>query len=273
MFGKRTVPARVVVAGEDQRPLAFPSLALNGSPISAVRKALRVAQEEHDQKIKAFDRTLSSIRAAWNKVHVELGEAREAVARDYNELRPKRDSEEYATRDPLEGLSKARAAKTRADAAYKQAYASRIEPLEAELARLKQEQSNVQASLSSLQANLADHFFNALPTPPAAQWKTDSEGKQTLEIPPGEPWCIWAEKSHRVATAVVSDWVIDPSTGRRRSVSRGGEYRTTVYRWMLVVPDALDDTGGLCFDETNTYDGTVASRIAPLSEEPIIRRD
>jgi len=43
---------------------------------------------------------------------------------------------------------------------------------------------------------------------------------------------------------------------------------------MLVVPDALDASGDLCFDETNVYDGTAASRIAPSGgESTIIRRE
>ena len=265
MFRRRTVSARVVVAGDDQKPVVFPSLALNGSPISVVQKALRVVQDEHDKKMRAFEKDVARIRAELRVVDLKAIDAREAVARDYNDSRPSVDSEQYATRNPLKGLSKARAVKSQADIAYKEAYAVKIKPLEEELARLSQEEWNVQESMALLTAGLADKLFNALPMPPAAQWKTDPDGKQNLEIPQDEPWCIWTQGSHRVATAIVTESVVSPSTGRGRSTSRPGGYRTTIYRWMLVVPDALDASGDLCFDETNVYDGTAASRIAPAA--------
>jgi len=274
MFRRRTVSARVVVAGDDQKPVVFPSLALNGSPISVVQKALRVVQDEHDQKMRAFEKNAARIRAEWRVVDLKAIDTREAVARDYNDSRPSVDSEQYATRNPLKGLSKARAVKSQADIAYKESYTVKIKPLEEELARLSQEESNVRESMALLTAGLADKLVNALPMPPAAQWKTDSDGKQNLEIPQDEPWCIWTQGSHRVATAIVTESVVSPSTGRGRSTSRPGDYRTTIYRWMLVVPDALDASGDLCFDETNVYDGTAASRIAPSGgESTIIRRE
>lgn len=274
IFGRRSVSARVVVAGEDQKPLVFPSLALNGSPMSVVQKALRAVQDEHDQEMRAFEKELARIRAEWRVVDLKASDAREAVARDYNDSRPSVDSEQYATRNPLKGLSKARAIKSQADIAYKESYTAKIKPLEEELARLSQEESNVQESIALLTAGLADKLFNALPMPPAAQWKTDSDGQQSLKIPQDEPWCIWAQGSHRVATAIVTESVVSPSTGRGRSTSRPGDYRTTIYRWMLVVPDALDASGDLCFDETNVYDGTTASRIIPSGgASTIIQRE
>ena len=274
IFGRRSVSARVVVAGEDQKPIVFPSLALNGSPMSVVQKALRVVQDEHDQEMRALEKNLARIRAEWRVVDLKASDAREAVARDYNDSRPSADSEQYATRNPLKGLSKARAVKSQADIAYKESYAVKIKPLEEELARLSQEESNAQESMALLTAGLADKLFNALPMPPAAQWKTDSDGKQNLEIPQDEPWCIWTQGSHRVATAIVTESVVSPSTGRGRSTSRPGDYRTTIYRWMLVVPDALDASGDLCFDETNVYDGTAASSTAPSGgASSIIQRE
>lgn len=266
IFGKKSVPISVVVAGGDQTPIAFPSLAVFGSPKSDVEKAFRIARAKHEETMQACVRELARLRAEWRKVDREACEMREQVASEYNELLPKSDGGKYVTRDPLDGLVEARGEKTRADRKYTEDYQSRIKPLEDKLERIAQEESNVEASMNQLEQSFSETIFAALPQPKQT-WKTDSLGKQVLQVPSSEPWYIWTTATRRVATSVVTQF-----KGAGRFESRADGYQTTFYRWLQLIPDSLTASGELCFDQTNLYDGSIARLLDTQNTDPKILR-
>lgn len=252
------IPLRAVVADAGQRAVPFPALQVHGSPAHVVRRLLREAEDSFNSQQRSLREELQQVQSEEAAAKVLLEKVRESIAREFNVAAPREGDPGLKARNPLEGISKARAAKNQLAESYASSFADKVAPVEAEVQRLERRVVAVNASIDALQKSFASRLFDALPTEPHSQWKTDAQGNGILKIPRSEPWFIWALAVRKVATTREMQGRID-STGRVRLSEREGGIRSEVYRWLVLVPDQLDASGQLSLDQANLFDGHVIS--------------
>lgn len=270
LYSAKTIPVQVVIAEKDQTPVAFPSLPLNCIPVSAVQEVLRATEKQYKEELESLRRNLRQVVDALSDANRRLEVAQESVAKDYRDSAPAETDPQFTSRNPLEALSSARAAKSRVDRDYSESIDVRIAPIEAEIAKLNESERAVRASIQGVIASRGDRFFAALQTCPAKQWKTDANGLATLNVTLEEPWFIWAAQSREVATTVVMN-----RSSSTSATFRAGGHQTRLYRWWLCLPDGLDGAGKLSLDNKNLFDvvGPPKSAVGPTPPSEIIRRD
>jgi len=256
--GMMTIPVRAVVAQRDQAPVKFPSLALCGSPAHNVRRLLRQAEREYEDEHRALQAKLSRLQGQEAAAESKLDGARGAFASEYSDKAPRSDDPKYRSRNPLEGVSKARAAKSRLDEWYAEAFRERIAPLERDLEQLRGGIKAVQGELMSLRNSFSDRLFAALPASPSEVWKTDADGRTSISISRNEPWFVWAQSRRTVATTKETSGRLD-AAGEFRMTQRDGGFVQSSFRWLALVPKQLDSSGELVLDQSNLFDGRVVS--------------
>lgn len=248
------IPLRAVVADAGQKAVPFPALQVHGSPAHVVRRLLREAEESFNGQQKALREELDQLQGEEATAKAKLDEVRESIAREFNAAAPREGDAALKARNPLEGISKARTAKNKLDETYAAAFSERVAPVEAEVRRLEGGIAAVNARIDALRKSFASRLFDALPSAPHRQWKTDAQGNGILTVPRGEPWFIWASAVREVATTSE----IQFHGGSRATVRESG-IQTEVYRWLVLVPDQVDASGQLSLDQANLFDGRVVS--------------
>jgi len=252
------IPLRAVVADAGQKAVPFPALQVHGSPAHVVRRLLREAEESFKEQQKALREELEQLQGEEATAKAKLDEVRESIAQEFNAAAPRDSDPALKARNPLEGISKARAAKNQLAEAFAAAFSEQVAPVEAEVRRLEGRIVAVNASIDSLRKSFTSRLFDALPSAPQKQWKTDAQGNGILTVPRGEPWFIWASAVRQVATTREMQGRID-STGRVRLTEREGGIQSELYRWLVLVPDQVDASGQLSLDQANIFDGRVIS--------------
>lgn len=252
---KTLVPLRVIVADKDQAAVPFPSLSVAGCPANEVRRLLRQAEQAYAADERRLQNAIEICRDRLSKAQSELDHELMALAKEYNSAVPRGENEILKSRNPLAGLSKARALKSAVDDQYKAALRSRIAPLEDVVKRGKQDVAAAQVDLDRLRASFNDRLFASLPGKPAKLWKTDKQGHATLPIVRNEPWYVWASGTRQVSTKLLAHGMQARSGAFNMEVRQGG-FVTHTYRWLLLVPDQMDASGALSLDQSNLFDGT-----------------
>jgi len=285
-----TYEVQALLVNSSNKVTPLPALALYGSPKSVVTKIFRSVVEQYESEVSDANRRISETSDKIAAGLEDLDAAEKKLVAEYEAIRPKEtDGPSTTARNPLRDLSKVRAAKTKSDDWYKEAYAERIPPrksaLEA-LCRMKYEQS---LQLLVLKAGFDNRLFAALETVPAEDlkmWKTKADGKVAITVTNEEPWMVWTRTTHDEMVAMVTQMSGDIRTRQLaefRTKSQNPkvalamtteydlqftsrpEFKTTSVRWLLCVPDDLDDNNVLSLDQNTAYDvldAGVASRSA-----------
>jgi len=248
------IPVRVLVADAEKKAVAFPSLPIHGSPADVVWRLLRAAEAEFMDEQRGLENESLQLRSESTATRARLDNVRESLAREFNAAAPRESDPAFTSRNPLEGISKARAAKSQLSESYAAAFAERVAPVEAEVRALESRLANVNARIESLRQSLPARLFAALPETPQGIWKTDAGGTANLTVPQGEPWFIWASATRRFSTTRERTGRIDLRSGQYRSTDREGGFVTESYRWLVLVPEQLDSSGHLSLDHTNIFD-------------------
>ena len=251
-----SISLRAVVTDAAQKAVPFPALQVHGSPAAVVRRLLREEEALFNAQQDALRDELQQLRGEDAAAKARLEEARESIAREFNAAAPREDDAALKTRNPLEGISKARAAKNQLAESYAAAFSERVAPVEAEVRRLEGRIVATNDSIDALRKSFPKRLFKALPAAPYRQWKTDAQGNGILTIPRSEPWFIWASAERQVATTHEIQGRTD-QTGQFRATVREGGIKSEVYRWLVLVPDQVDASGQLSLDQANLFDGRV----------------
>jgi hypothetical protein len=252
------IPLRAVVADAGQNAVSFPALEVRGSPAHVVRRLLRQAEDSFNAEQTALRDELQQLQRDDATVKAKLDGVRESIAREFNAAAPRESDTSLKARNPLEGISKARTAKNKLAELYAAAFSERVAPVEDEVRRLEEEIVAVNARIDALRKSYTSRLFDALPSAPHGQWKTDAQGNGILKVPRGEPWFVWASAVRQVATTREIQGQTD-QTGQFRATVREGGIKSEVYRWLMLVPDQVDASGQLSLDQQNLFDGRVMS--------------
>ena len=273
LYGSTSYELLAVLVNKRNAATALPTLRVYGTPKSAVKKLFLPVIAQYEEELADAQRRASDTIAEIQDASAELDTAEKKLTDEYATKRPQAaDGPSATSRNPLRELSKVRAAKTKADEWYKEAYAERIDPLKAILKGLYQRKIADQLAIEFLRAGFKDRLFaalDAMPEEDRRQWTTDNQGKSTITVPNDEPWAVWAETSHSETVAWVTKRNVD---AKHRLVETWGtnkyeiqteitvdettypQLKTSKVRWLLHVPDDLDSNKKLVIDQESAFD-------------------
>jgi len=301
LYGSSSYELLAVLVNKRNAATALPTLRVHGTPKSAVKKLFVPVIAQYEEELAAAQRRASDTIAEIQNASAELNAAAKKLTEEYATKRPQMaDGPAATSRNPLRELSKVRAAKTKADEWYKEAYAERIDPLKAILKELYQRTIADQLAIIFLRAGFKDRLFAALdviPEEDRRQWITDTQGKSMITVPNDEPWAIWAETSHSETVAQVIKRDIDafqlgvakiswPVEGKdelqyeyasilkaKINEMRSELLKTIKVRWLLHVPDDLDNNKKLVIDQESAFDIQDVTIESSGSGGPYLRKE
>jgi len=280
IYGAKAYDVQAMLVNRSNKSTPLPALTVYGSPKSVVNKLFRSVIEQYQSEVGAVRRHIEETEAKIARGMTELDAAESKLAAEYAEMRPSEaDGPTATSRNPLRELSKVRAAKTKSDEWYKEAFAERITPIKATLQALYRSKYEDSCQLLVLQAGFNNRLFSALETMPASDrkvWKTAENGKVGVTVTNEEPWTVWAVTSHAEMVAVVTDMTGSIRTKRTLELERAmsdnpkvsvtgdvnyalqfqsrPEFKTTSVRWLLDIPDDLDANSLLSLDQDTAFD-------------------
>lgn len=258
LFQSTTYPVTAVLVGKDQKPVYLESLSIHACPTAEARKCFAIALTEYQHELGSIEDQITSTQKEI-VVQQELKRTtEERLTEEYEALRPRSLPSTTTARNPLKGLSKARADKDSADEWMEQQRLEHCEPIKARIAALEQRHAQMSGQLSLLKESLTTRLFNSLPAPKKS-WKTGKDGRVDIDVTNDAPWTVWSAASHEYSTGTVRE--------RRGSVGSsavGAQYTVTeierdirqerLVRWILEVPSDLDGNKALYLDLSTAFD-------------------
>jgi hypothetical protein len=233
IFGTTSIPARALMVTAGQSVIPLESMQIHGAPYSAVHDAVTAVREAWTQELADIQGNIEANLAMLEATKQTLEVTEAEVAATHASLTPAEESIPENSRNRAQLLVKARAEKAKADEYFKEAYSGRIEPLKREIVDLNGEVRRQQQRLSETFRSLDGREFACLPRESSRVWVTNKDGKTTIALPDASPWVIWAENL--------------------RFVAAGSRSTTERYRWVLKLPDSLDNNGALTINQDNLF--------------------
>lgn len=282
LFHPTSYRMRAVLVDSDQRPVPLESLTVYASPKSVVQKQLRPAIARHQQDVSEWDNRRQELTAHLEKTKLRLAAEEATIAEEYEALRPKQGADDVlALRNPLDVISEVRASKSKADDWFERAMSSRIEPIKSDIAKTERAINESLNQQWKLQSELRDRVFKAISQVPDSQkrqWKTGKDGYVSVDVSATEPWTVWSVAEHEKYIGKNIVW-----TNRAVQTGAGGwsssgtiDSKDVVQkkqvRWILDVPDDLDDNNLLTLDLGTAFEAFVVSVESDDEHGPYLRK-
>jgi hypothetical protein len=282
LFHPTSYRMRAVLVNTDQRPVPLESLTVYASPKSVVQRQLSSAIARHQQELKDWDSRRKKLTEHLEKTKSRLAAEEADVTEEYNIRRPKQGAEDVlALRDPLDVISEMRTSKSKADDWFEQAMSSRIEPIKSDIAKTERAINESLNQQWQLQSELRDRVFKAISQVPATQrkqWKTGKDGYVSVDVSATEPWTVWAVAEHEKYIGKNIVWSSSSTKTGAAGWSSSGAInakdvvQTKQVRWILDVPDDLDDNNLLTLDLGTAFEAFVVSVESDGEEGPYLRK-